>query len=133
MSKQDSASALLCKSSSAPECYGTLRYLIAGVDGNASPSGSPFQRVRPAAGTKYVSSIAANLAGSTDANNASTDDQHGIDEGTSLIDRTDARKDTLVTDGKKTWIDRVAAGVALVSVCIVLGGGLVYVSSRVRN
>ena len=89
--------------------------------------------MRPAAGAKYVSSSAATPAGSTDANNASTDDQHGIDEGTSLIDPSDEQKDTLVMDGKKSWIDRAAAGVALVSVCIVLGGGWLYVSARARN
>ena len=133
MPEQSSTSALLHKSSSTPECYGTLRYLIAGADGNTSPPDAAFQRVRPTK-AKYVSSAATTArSSSTDANNASTDDQQSDGESTPLMDGSSGRTHTVVADGRKSWIDRTAAGVAFASVCIVLGGGLVYVSSRARS
>ena len=125
--------ALLCKSSSAPESYGTLRHLTS-ADGNAKPSGSSSQEASPAtARAKYVH-FAAAPAGLANTSNASTDDRHGGNERTPSVNGNRIRKDVGDTVGRKIWIDKIAAGVAFVSVCIVLVGGWMYVSNcRPRN
>lgn len=75
------------------------------------------------------------MSGPCHANNASTDDDHSGDESGEKREREPKldRADAIGSGNRRSsWINRLAAGVTMASVCVLLVGGWLYFTREVR-
>ena len=113
--------ALLRKPSSAEGSYGTIGPLFNGSESGASAT----------ARTKYASASA--LTVQNHLTNASIVDSHESVFTTVDEVSNDSRRDNRsngISGGTPPWVDKVAVGVAMASICALLVGGWAFVSSR---